>query len=290
LKQSLQFSDVRATKQKGEHALALEKKKVKLTEQQNEDKQKLIGMQERMKVENVRKEVAKEEKAMMQGYFGVMSHLKNINVKIESTMFYNNFFFDIMIFLFLGMALFKWGVLTGEQSKKFYVIMLVVGYAVGLSLSYWVNRVQVNTRFDFTKISEIIYVDPYQFKRIFIALGHISFVMLLYKFNIAGWLLKMLARVGQMAFTNYLMQSIICVFIFYGFGLKWYNHMERYQLYLVVFGVWIFQIIFSNIWLQYFKFGPFEWCWRSLSYWKKQPMRKRQIAEVEPVPGLATLG
>jgi uncharacterized protein len=41
-----------------------------------------------------------------------------------------------------------------------------------------------------------------------------------------------------------------------------------------VFAVWIFQLIFSSIWLKYFRFGPFEWVWRSLTYWKKQPWRR----------------
>lgn len=286
LKQSLQHYDVRQTKAKGEQALALEKKKVKLTEEQQEAKGRWMGMQERMKIENIRKEVKKEEKAMHKGYFSIMSHLKSINVKIESIWFYNGTFFDVMIFLFLGMALFKWGVLTGESTTKFYAILMVAGYVFGIGLAYYMNRTLVNNKFDIVKISHIFYVDLYQFKRIFLSLGHIGLVMLIYKLNIASAFLKMLARVGQMAFTNYLMQSIICVCIFYGFGLRWFNLMERYQLYLVVFGVWIFQIIFSNVWLQYFRFGPFEWVWRSLSYWKKQPFRKHQESVAPLAPEL----
>jgi uncharacterized protein len=46
----------------------------------------------------------------------------------------------------------------------------------------------------------------------------------------------------------------------------------------VVFAVWIVQLIYSSIWLKYFRFGPFEWVWRSLTYWKKQPMRIRNEA------------
>jgi uncharacterized protein len=91
-----------------------------------------------------------------------------------------------------------------------------------------------------------------------------------------------------MAFSNYLMQSIICVFIFYGFGLRWFGAFERYQLYYFVIGIWIFQIVFSNIWMKYFLFGPFEWLWRSLTYWKIQPMKKkgRDIGPVALVPSM----
>ncbi|MGI8598827.1 MAG: DUF418 domain-containing protein, partial [Chitinophagaceae bacterium] len=75
-------------------------------------------------------------------------------------------------------------------------------------------------------------------------------------------------------FTNYLMQSLIALVLFYVIGFGFYGQMERYQLYLVVFAVWTFQITFSHIWLHYYRFGPFEWLWRSLTYWKLQPMRK----------------
>ena len=77
-----------------------------------------------------------------------------------------------------------------------------------------------------------------------------------------------------MAFTNYLMQSLLCGFFFYGIGLNMYGQLERYQIYLVVAAVWIIQIMYSHIWLRYFLFGPFEWLWRTLTYWKTQPFVK----------------
>jgi len=86
------------------------------------------------------------------------------------------------------------------------------------------------------------------------------------------------APVGQMAFTNYLLQSIITSIIFYGMG--WFAALQRYQLYYVVGGIWLFQIVFSNIWLRYFSIGPLEWVWRSLTYWKKQPIKKQITVEL----------
>ena len=106
------------------------------------------------------------------------------------------------------------------------------------------------------------------------AMGHVSFILVLYKLRIAGFLLKLLSNVGQMAFTNYLMQTLICTMIFYGYGFGYFGSLQRYQLYEVVGAVWVFQIVFSGIWLQFFRFGPFEWAWRSLTYWKKQPFLK----------------
>jgi uncharacterized protein len=113
----------------------------------------------------------------------------------------------------------------------------------------------------------------YDVRRILLSVGHASLILLVYRSRIVPWLMKGLAAVGQMAFTNYLMQSIICTFIFNGYGLGYYNNLRFYQLYYIVGAVWIFQIIFSAIWLRYYRFGPFEWLWRSLTYAKKQPMK-----------------
>ena len=78
-----------------------------------------------------------------------------------------------------------------------------------------------------------------------------------------------------MALTNYLSQSILLAFIFYGFGLNLYNELRYYQLYFVVVDIWVVQLWLSPIWLKHFKFGPFEWLWRSLTYWKWQSIRRQ---------------
>jgi uncharacterized protein len=97
--------------------------------------------------------------------------------------------------------------------------------------------------------------------------------MLLCKAGWMGWLLGRLGAIGQMAFSNYILQSVICAFYFTGYGFAMYGHLERHQLYYVVAAIWVFQLIVSPIWLRYYRFGPLEWGWRSLTYWKRQPMR-----------------
>ena len=81
-----------------------------------------------------------------------------------------------------------------------------------------------------------------------------------------------LRAVGQMALTNYLMQSVLCTLFFFGYGLGFYERLAFHQLYLVVFAVWVLQLAYSPIWLRHFRFGPVEWLWRSLTYWQAQPM------------------
>jgi uncharacterized protein len=76
-----------------------------------------------------------------------------------------------------------------------------------------------------------------------------------------------------MAFSNYLGQTVICTLLFYGHGLGWFGRVERTGQILIVAAVWALQLVVSPLWLRYFRFGPAEWLWRSLTYLKLQPFR-----------------
>jgi len=264
---------------KGEIALQQEKNGIKLTDEQTLDKKNWQEYTDMNNTETLRKQANKQYKVLHKGYFDILKYYKVINEALETINFYNNDFWDILAFFFIGMSFFKWGILSGERSAQFYWAMLLIGYAVGLFLAYRLIHADIITRFDDSKLAGIIRIDFYQEKRLFMAMGHLSAVMLLYKYHVADGLLRIFSNVGRMTLTNYLMQSIICSLYFYGYGFKMFGMLQRYQLYYVVVSIWIFQIIFSNVWLQYFKFGPFEWLWRSLTYWKKQPMKlEREMA------------
>ena len=87
-----------------------------------------------------------------------------------------------------------------------------------------------------------------------------------------------LASVGQMAFTNYILTSLICTTILEGYGFGLFGKLQRYELYAVVLFVWLIVLVLSPIWLRRFRFGPLEWIWRSMTYWKRQPLRLRAPA------------
>jgi len=76
-----------------------------------------------------------------------------------------------------------------------------------------------------------------------------------------------------MAFTNYVTQTVICTTIFFGHGFALYGKVERVGQFAIVVGVWILQLLICPLWLRYFRFGPLEWVWRSLTYWRREPMR-----------------
>ncbi len=96
--------------------------------------------------------------------------------------------------------------------------------------------------------------------------------MLIVRAGIFRTLTTGLAAVGRMALSNYLAITLVCTTLFNGSGFALFDSLLRYQLYFVMLGIWAVQLIVSPIWLRYFLFGPAEWGWRSLAYWKAQPL------------------
>jgi uncharacterized protein len=87
-----------------------------------------------------------------------------------------------------------------------------------------------------------------------------------------------IAAVGRMALTNYLMQSLIATTIFYGYGLGLGGTVGRLGTIGIALLIFAAQILFSVLWLGFFRYGPVEWLWRSLTYGVRQPMiRERQL-------------
>jgi uncharacterized protein len=276
LKSWIEVKDRIAMREKGVAALALEKQKITLTDDQKEDTEKWKGFQQERKVENLRIKAEKEIAALHKSYSEIWLYLLPINQKIESSIFYDELFFDVLIFIFLGMALYKLGLLTGERPAWLFGLFIVVGYTLGFGwgiLQGHAARVANYEFFEFLKVRPFP-LDLYQFHRACVSMGHLGVIVLLWKSGLFRWLLKPFASVGQMAFTNYLMQTVICTLIFYGYGFGYFGKLQRFELGYVVIGVWIFQLAFSEIWLRYFLFGPLEWVWRSLTYWKFQPFSR----------------
>ena len=181
---------------------------------------------------------------------------------------------DIWSMMFIGMALMKLSLLGGERSYRFYATLVAIGYGIGIPLNSYTAWLIIKSNFD-APIHEFAN-STYDVGRLSIALGHLGMIMILCKAGAWRWLLSRLGAIGQMAFSNYILQSVICSFFFTGYGFAMYGRLQRYQLYYVVAAIWVLQLIVSPIWLRHFRFGPLEWVWRSLTYWHRQPMRLAQ--------------
>ena len=175
--------------------------------------------------------------------------------------------------MLIGMALFKVGFLQAELTDGLYRRFFLGGLVFGLPIIAF--GIQQNFVADWD-VSRFFLGSLYNyFGSLPVSLAYVSAIMLMHRRRTLVFLQRSLAAVGRMALTNYLAQTIICTTIFYGHGLGYFGQVDRVGQIMIVFSVWVFQIPFSVWWLGRFRFGPFEWVWRSLSYLEVQPMRIR---------------
>jgi uncharacterized protein len=194
---------------------------------------------------------------------------------------YHFFVFDIGGMMVLGIGLLKLDVFTARLPFRSYALLALLGYGVGIPLASLVVRDDIRSGFDPATVALGTIV--HALVRLPVALGHVAIVMMIAKAGIMRWITSPLAAVGQTAFSGYILTSVICTTIFYGYGFGQFARLERYQIYLVVAGVWVVLLVASPLWLRRFRFGPLEWLWRSLTYVQRQPMRIRDTAATEPV-------
>lgn len=232
---------------------------------------------------------AKTLSEMRGNYASVFLHLLPNNAGGEIWYVYHGAW-DMLGMMFLGMALLGLGFFSNKLSSDTYKTILLIGYGVGLPISWFYVQYTATMYLNPALAVDTYRLSPntlYDLRRALLALGHASLLMLVYRSQLVPWLMRALTAVGQMAFTNYLTHSIVCSLFFYGYGLGNFGKLAYHQLYYVVFCIWVFQLIISPIWLTYFRFGPFEWLWRSLTYWSPQPMRR---AAEKPVLSEVALG
>lgn len=179
--------------------------------------------------------------------------------------------------MMIGLSLFKWGFMSGNAPTWRYGVCIAIG-AVALAAVGYQAQLNYAANFDFMHMNARgALLNP--IVSILITLGYASVSILCVKLNVLGFITKALAPVGQMAFTNYISQSLIMTGIFYGGrGLGLYGEVSRDTLMLIVPAVWAAQLIWSPLWLRYFEMGPLEWVWRRLSYAKPVAFAKTAAA------------
>lgn len=87
--------------------------------------------------------------------------------------------------------------------------------------------------------------------------------------------MRALSAAGRLALTNYLAQTLIAVTIFDGWAGGQYGRWTLYELLLLAIGVSAAQLVWSPLLLRVLHHGPVEWLWRSATYLRWQPFRRR---------------
>jgi len=114
----------------------------------------------------------------------------------------------------------------------------------------------------------------YDFFNACLATIYVSWIVTLFETEKWKPRLMILYATGRMGLTTYLMQAMIGVMVFFSIGLGLLGDIGAGLCSVLAIAVFYFQIRFSQLWLHYFRFGPVEWLWRSLTYWRLQPMRR----------------
>lgn len=183
--------------------------------------------------------------------------------------------FNIMAMFLIGMYFGKRQLFKDlEGNRRFFRNLLIWGLVIGLlgnaiyaTLIMPISRVQQSWTLLLATVSQGIGAP-------LLCLAYVSAICLLAL--LPGWLkvLKALAPVGQMALSNYLMQSITCTLIFYGYGLGLFGRVGSALGILLTIAIFMVQIPISHWWMKCFNYGPAEWLWRSLTYLKWQPIKR----------------
>ncbi|TMH79754.1 MAG: DUF418 domain-containing protein [Betaproteobacteria bacterium] len=176
--------------------------------------------------------------------------------------------------MLLGMALFKLGAFHAQWSRRQYLSLVGAGLLVGIPMIIF-GVVQ-----DFAKNWDIRYglyfgAQYNYWGSYLVALGWTGLVMLWCQGSWAAALKERMAAVGRAAFSNYILQTVVCTTIFYGHGFGYFGSVPRTGQILIVFAIYAAQLVIAPLWLRHFQFGALEWLWRSLTYGKRQPFRLR---------------
>ncbi len=173
--------------------------------------------------------------------------------------------------MLIGIALWKWGVIQGQRSTRFYAALLALTYGFGLTARY-VGALEISS---FAPYPKTIWITT-EFARIATSIGHVALINLLFKTGIGQRILSPFKACGRTAFSLYFLQQIIGLHILfapYGLGL-WGKYGWATQFWIAT-GVIALCVVAANLWVLRFANGPLEWAWRSLAYVKRQPFLRR---------------
>ncbi len=216
---------------------------------------------------------AAEIAAMRGGWLDVFRYRWDYHHTFQADYVYYHFVWDVLGMLLLGMGLARTGFLTGRSPSWLYAAAVAAGAcAAGVSWALadaWADSGWSRTALELTFWKNV----AYPFCRLVHALGWAGLLILLLRRRALPAATNALADVGRMAFSNYVLQTLLATTFFFGWGLGMYGELSRSGLMLFVLGASVVQIVWSRWWLRRFRSGPLEWAWRSLTYWHRQPLR-----------------
>jgi len=256
---------------------SLARKKDTLTKEQQDDKGAWEGMVRQFKYDSSGNKGG--NKMMRSGWNKVAYRLMPRTQQKESSWLYKTGIWDIGSMMFLGMALISWGFFNNRLITSRYLLIAIIAILIGWGLGWYrvhFNSVRTIDYAGYIQHRALPYNEFFPIERILLVVGYSAAISWLLKMNwrLFSWITKGLGAVGQLGLTNYIMQTLICTFFFYGYGFGYFGRMQQWELYFFVVEVALVQTVFSVLWLRYYNMGPLEWLLKSLVYRKRFPNKK----------------
>lgn len=223
-------------------------------------------------------EVIESELAAYRGDFVAQSRHRVPEALKFQTLFMIFFtFWRVLGLMLLGMALLRLDVLTARRPARAYAALAAAGFAIGLPLVAF--GVRQNFAHGWSAQYSMFFGGVWNYwGSVFVAVGYVGLLMAITRAGALSWLTVRLGAVGRMAFSNYILQTLLATTIFYGHGLGLFGSVERTGQIAIVLAIWLVQLTLSPLWLRRFRFGPLEWLWRSLTYGERQVLRRTSRA------------
>ncbi|WP_347270151.1 DUF418 domain-containing protein [Rhizorhabdus histidinilytica] len=206
--------------------------------------------------------LAREGAARLGGYWQTFDYMSYVSWNWTVNALTYRWIGDALAFMLVGMALYRIGLFDGRFEERRLRRMVRIGYSVGLALRLLHAVLVFHNDGAPTVVSGI--VD--QPGRLAMTIGHAGLFLLLWRKRAWPRLMSGLARMGRMALTLYLGQSLIAAWIFSGFGLGLWNRLSWPALWLVAFAILAVQALFAAFWFRAFRYGLMEWLWRWGTY------------------------
>jgi len=175
--------------------------------------------------------------------------------------------------MLIGAALFRLGFFTGGWDRRrmlrWGLTGIATGWAAALAMGLWLMHEQ--WRF---ALNYFVFYGPVHILRLPVTLGYMAVLVALAPQLIPRPLGQRFVAAGQMALTNYLGMSFVMALIFQGWGLGLFDRFERFEQWGFLLLGCVLMLGWSKPWIAHFRFGPLEWLWRCLTYWRLFPLKR----------------
>jgi uncharacterized protein len=197
-----------------------------------------------------------------QGWSAVAIHQAREVFSIEGLVYFATVAADALLGMLLGVLAYRVGLIQGAWRASHLIALGVSAGLVGLAVNGW--EIATLIAGDFSAVAYGTSLITYDIGRIALAVAWLTAIVLLMRTPAFARTAEILADVGRMALTNYLLQSIAAAILFVGFGL--FGVFDRIALYGLAMLMFAGNVIVSRVWLSRFKLGPAEWVWRFGTY------------------------